>query len=127
MDVGAGRLPRTVSKDIGIICGLFHAHDLEKTVLCPRRLEFVKLALKNQQNLSQLCRRSRMSRKSGYKWVKRFEPAGAATALRRWAKVYNAIRPHEGPGLSLFWNSLRGEMCESDAGGIRPARYVRAS
>lgn len=36
-----------------------------------RRLQFVKLALKAQQSMSQLCRRFGMSRKSGYKWMAR--------------------------------------------------------
>jgi len=33
-----------------------------------RRLAFVKLALKAQQSMSQLCRLFGLSRKSGYKW-----------------------------------------------------------
>jgi putative transposase len=41
-----------------------------------RRLQFVKLALKAQQSLSQLCRRFGMSRKSGYKWIARFQREG---------------------------------------------------
>lgn len=41
-----------------------------------RRLRFVKLVLKAQQRMSQLCRRFGMSRKSGYKWVRRFEREG---------------------------------------------------
>ena len=41
-----------------------------------RRLEFVKLALKAQESMSQLCRRFGMSRKRGYKWKRRFEREG---------------------------------------------------
>ncbi len=41
-----------------------------------RRLQFVKLALQAQQSVSQLCRRFGMSRKSGYKWLARFEREG---------------------------------------------------
>ena len=51
-----------------------------------RRLQFVKLALKAQQTISQLCRRFGMSRKSGYKWIARFEregPRGLRNRRRR--------------------------------------------
>jgi len=41
-----------------------------------RRLQFVKLAWQAQQPMSQLCRRFGMSRKSGYKWMGRFEREG---------------------------------------------------
>lgn len=41
-----------------------------------RRLQFVKLALKAQQSMSQLCRLFRISRKNGYKWKQRFEQEG---------------------------------------------------
>jgi putative transposase len=41
-----------------------------------RRLQFVKLALKSQQGMAQLCRRFGMSRKSGYKWLARFQREG---------------------------------------------------
>jgi putative transposase len=42
-----------------------------------RRLEFVKLALKAQQSMSQLCRVFGFSRKRGYKWKVRFEREGS--------------------------------------------------
>jgi putative transposase len=41
-----------------------------------RRLEFVKLALKAQQSMSQLCRLFGLSRKNGYKWKARFLKEG---------------------------------------------------
>lgn len=41
-----------------------------------RRLEFVKLALKAQQSMSQLCQRFGFSRKRGYKWKARFVQEG---------------------------------------------------
>jgi len=43
-----------------------------------RRLCFVKLALKAQQNMAQLCRLFGISRKRGYKWKQRFEREGLA-------------------------------------------------
>jgi putative transposase len=56
-----------------------------------RRLRFVKQALKAQQSLSQLCRRFGMSRKSGYKWLARFEREGPRGLRDR------ACRPHRSP------------------------------
>jgi putative transposase len=41
-----------------------------------RRLQFVKLVLKAQRSMSQLCRVFGLSRKSGYKWKERFEQEG---------------------------------------------------
>src|SRR6266496_4298801 len=41
-----------------------------------RRLQFVKLALKAQRSMAQLCRLFRISRKCGYKWKHRFEQHG---------------------------------------------------
>jgi len=56
-----------------------------------RRLRFVKLALKAQQSMSQLCRIFGYSRKSGYKWKRRFEQEGAGGLRDR------ARRPHQSP------------------------------
>jgi transposase InsO family protein len=49
---------------------------VKEIVSVARRLQFVKLALKAQQNMTQLCRRFGFSRKSGYKWKARFEREG---------------------------------------------------
>jgi len=56
-----------------------------------RHLQFVKLALKAQQTMSQLCRRFGMSRKSGYKWIARFEREGPRGLRNRMC------RPHCSP------------------------------
>src|SRR5580765_7851290 len=51
-----------------------------------RRMKFAKLALKAQQSMSQLCRLFGLSRKSGYKWKRRFEregPRGLRERTRR--------------------------------------------
>ena len=56
-----------------------------------RRLQFVKLALKAQQSMSQLCRRFGMSRRSGYKWRARFEREGPQGVRDR------TCRPHHSP------------------------------
>ena len=42
------------------------------------RLEFLKLATVEGTNFSQLCRRFNVSRKTGYKWLKRFRENGEA-------------------------------------------------
>jgi putative transposase len=44
--------------------------------LVVRRLRFVKLALQAQQSVAQLCRVYGFSRRSGYKWKRRFEREG---------------------------------------------------
>lgn len=41
------------------------------------RLEFVTLATKPDANVAELCRRFRVSRKTGYKWIERFNRGGA--------------------------------------------------
>jgi putative transposase len=56
-----------------------------------RRLQFVKRVLKAQQSMSQLCRCFGMSRKSGYKWVARFEREGPRGLRDR------PCRPHRSP------------------------------
>ncbi len=40
------------------------------------RLEFVRLALHEDANMSELCQRFGISRKTGYKWLKRYEQQG---------------------------------------------------
>ena len=40
------------------------------------RFEFVKFALSNSANVTQLCRRFNISRKTGYKWINRFVKEG---------------------------------------------------
>ena len=56
-----------------------------------RRLEFVKLALKAQRGLSQLCRKHQISRASAYKWIGRFEEEGKRGLMNR------SRRPHRSP------------------------------
>ncbi len=45
------------------------------------RSEFVPLAAQGGANISELCRRFGISRKTGYKWLRRYREGGA-TALR---------------------------------------------
>ncbi len=66
--------------------------------LLVRRLQFVRLVLKGQQSLSQLCRRYGMSRKAGYKWLGRFEREGPQGLRDR------TCRPQHSPRrTSLEW------------------------
>lgn len=63
-----------------------------------RRVRFVKLALRAQQSMSQLCRMFGFSRKSGYKWRERFEREGLKGLRDR------VRRPHRSPGqTSVKW------------------------
>ena len=57
-----------------------------------QKKEFVSLALQEDANISRLCRRFQVSRKTGYKWLKRYlaqQEAGLAERSRR---------PHASPG-----------------------------
>ena len=41
-----------------------------------RRKELVTLALSEESNMSELCRRAGISRKTGYKWLRRYRQQG---------------------------------------------------
>ena len=63
-----------------------------------RRLRFAKLALKAQQSMSRLCRLFNISRRTGYKWRRRFEAEGTRGLRER------SHRPHRSPHqLSTRW------------------------
>jgi putative transposase len=64
---------------------------LKEVSVVVRRLAFVKMALKAQQSMSQLCRSFGFSRKRGYKWKARFEQEGNCGLQDR------ARRPHGSP------------------------------
>ena len=55
------------------------------------REEFVKLAELESSNVSVLCRRFGISRKTGYKWLGRYESVGRAALCDR------SRRPHRSP------------------------------
>ena len=44
----------------------------EEVTLVSLRKEFVQLAIKEGSNISELCKRFNISRKTGYKWIKRY-------------------------------------------------------
>ena len=70
-----------------------------------RRLKFVKLVLKAQQSMSQVCRRFGMSRKSGYKWIGRFEREGPRGLCNR------SCRPKHSPRqISAIWRRRIGAL-----------------
>lgn len=58
------------------------------------KLEFVKLALNESYNFSELCRRFNISRKTGYKLLNRFKEEGVAGLEER------SRRPHSHPELT---------------------------
>jgi len=55
------------------------------------RLDFVRLALHEDANMSQLCKRFSISRKTGHKWLKRYQQHG------KEALVNQTRRPHISP------------------------------
>jgi transposase InsO family protein len=50
----------------------------EKRTVMEQKLEFCMLAIKDKANISELCKRYRISRPVGYKWLKRFLESGVA-------------------------------------------------
>lgn len=66
------------------------------TVMSQRK-EFVSLALAEDANISELCRRFGISRKTGYKWIERFHAEGDAGLADRFCrpKSIPVITPEE--------------------------------
>ena len=58
-----------------------------------QRLRFLLEVRHKEASLSELCRRYEISRKTGYKWLKRYEKAGSIEALKDQTR-----RPHHSPG-----------------------------
>ncbi len=59
------------------------------------RLDFVRLALHEDANMSALCRRFGISRKTGYKWLKRYKERGKESPNE--ALIDQSRRPHTSP------------------------------
>ncbi len=61
------------------------------------RLDFVRLALHEDSNInmSALCRRFSISRKTGYKWLKRYQERGKEAPKE--ALIDQSRRPHTSP------------------------------
>lgn len=96
----------------------------KKLTLVVRRLQFVKLAWRAQQSMSQLCRMFGFSRKSGYKWKARFEQEGTPglqdrtrrpyrspqRVASKWlARIRRLRRRHRSWGCKKLWARLRKE------------------
>jgi len=76
------------------------------------RKRFVDLHLQGEHSIAELCRRFRISRKTGYKWLRRFfdgcelvdrsrRPLSSPHAVTRWLEdaivASRRQRPHWGP------------------------------
>ena len=48
----------------------------KEVTIMSQRIEFIDLAIKDGANISELCRRFKISRKTGYKFLKRYKAAG---------------------------------------------------
>lgn len=51
-----------------------------------QRLEFVKFATRKDSNISELCKRYNITRKTGYKWIERFQQTGTCEEVSRKPK-----------------------------------------
>jgi transposase InsO family protein len=63
----------------------------KETTTMSQRLEFVTLASREEANISRLCGRFGISRKTGYKWLHRFQEGGPDALQDR------SRRPHSSP------------------------------
>src|SRR5689334_7065771 len=68
-----------------------------ETCVMTERERFVRVALKGESSLSELCRGYGISRKCGYKWLERFEKEGLAGLEDR------RHEPHECPHRPSDW------------------------
>ncbi len=55
-----------------------------------QRVEFVRLAQAESANIAELCRRFGISRKSGYKWLRRFAVTATAELADRSRRPVNS-------------------------------------
>src|SRR4029079_961847 len=63
-----------------------------ETDVSEQRMQFVIEATAPLANVSAVCRKYGVSRHTGYRWIARYERAGALTALAEQSR-----RPHESP------------------------------
>lgn len=106
----------------------------KKLSLMVRRLQFVKLALKAQQSMSQLCRSFGFSRKNGYKWKRRFVQDGVRglqdrprhpnrspqrTAAKWLRRIRQLRRRHRSWGAPKLAARLRKEYPRQKAPAVR--------
>src|SRR3954471_17490599 len=60
------------------------------------RYRFVEMAAEMSGSIAELCRRFRVSRQTGYKWLKRYEPERAFESLQDKPRA-NERLPHQTP------------------------------
>ena len=63
----------------------------KETTTMSLRTEFIHLAKIEESNISRLCRRFGISRKTGYKWLRRYQEGGESSLADR------SRRPHRSP------------------------------
>jgi len=76
----------------------------KETDVAGERIEFVVRVLSESGNFSALCREFGVSRKTGYKWLRRFEEVGSVSRL-----VECSRRPHHSPNKTSEALELRVE------------------
>lgn len=57
------------------------------------RIEFVVMAMRGEASVSEVCRQFGVSRKTGHKWLRRYEASGTLCGLDELSR-----RPHHSPG-----------------------------
>ena len=97
------------------------------------RLEFVRLASSDGANVSELCRRFGISRKTGYKWLRRFANEGldglqdrSRRPLRSPGKTSEAIESEVVAARREYpsWSGYKLRKVLLNAGGLRTVAEV---
>ena len=81
------------------------------------RWEFVELASQAGINFTELCRRFRLSPKTGYKWVKRYQQQGVEGLANR------SHRPQQSP--RAFAEAMEAKGISRCGRNIRPGERVK--
>jgi len=88
--------------------------------LAGQRMRLVKLAIRAQQSVAELCRIFRISRTTAYKWIKRFEAGGLRGLVDR------SRRPQHSPtGIAAKWSQRRRRWGAKKIGAALARRHGR--
>jgi transposase InsO family protein len=94
----------------------------KETDVAGERIEFVVRVLSESGNFSALCREFGVSRKTGYKWLHRFEEVGSVARLAEHSR-----RPHHSPSKTPEAIELRVEALRQRYGwGSKKLQYLLA-
>mgnify|MGYP000498290582 FL=1 len=82
----------------------------QKVDIMSLRSDFISLAIQPQSNKSELCRRFNISRKTGYKWLRRYYKQGFDGLLDQSKRPYNSPECYQDTELLeaiFYWRRKR--------------------